>query len=106
MDKFQECNIDKRPAYAFVTKVDAPDATVKKIQDILKAANVSNLKTGGIVDKSVETLVPTNGTAKDYVGSYGKHYNALTDGPACDAASSFVSFSQLVIAIFAFIQLA
>ena len=48
LDKFQECNIDKRPASAFVTKVDAPAATVEKIQDILKAANVTDLKTGGL----------------------------------------------------------
>ena len=82
--KFKDCNVDKKPASAFVTKLDASASTVKKIQDILMVANLADLKTGGIVSSSVENLVPYENTAKKYVGSYGDHYNALTDGPtAC-----------------------
>ena len=81
---------------------------MKKIQYTLMAANLNDLKTGGIVSSSVDNLVPREDTAKKYVGSYGDHYNALTqDDPKCDAASTVLaSFTLLIIAIFAFLQLA
>ena len=80
---------------------------MKKIQDILRKANLTALQTGGIFGSYVEKLVAyKEDTAKKYVGSYGNHYNALTDGPTCAAASTFVSFTLLFIAIFAFLQLA
>ena len=119
LGEYKNCNIDKRPASAFVTKTNASASTVKKIQDILMAANVTDLKTGGIVSSSIENLVPYEDTAKKYVGSYGDHYNALTDGPPCDtttpamtmsstdtASSVLVSFTLSIIGIFAFLQLA
>lgn len=110
--EFKDCNIDKKPASAFVTKANASASTVKKIQDILMAANLTNLKTGNIVSSSVENLIPYEDTAKKYVGSFGDHYNALTDGPPCGAttptptSSVLVSFTLPITAIFAFLQLA
>ena len=108
MNEYRDCNIDKRPASAFVTKADASQATVKKIKDTLMAANLADLKTGGIVSDSVENLVPYEDTARKYVGSYGDHYNALGKDKDCSGAASslFVSFSLLIFAIFAFLQLA
>ena len=79
---------------------------VTKIKNILKAANFTELRTGGIVSSSEEKLVPHEASAKEYVGSYGNHYNALTAGPPSAASSVFVSFTLPIIAIFAFLQLA
>ena len=109
MDQYKTCNIDKRPASAFVTKTGASAATVSKIKSILDNVDLADLKTGEIVSDNIEKLVSREATAKDYVGEYGKHYNALTEGEKCpvaSASSTFVSFSLLVIAIFAFLQLA
>lgn len=103
------CNIDKRPASAFVTKTDAPAATVTKIKSILTNVDLADLEKGGIVSGYIEKLVSHEATAEVYVGQYGKHYNALTEGEECpvaSASSTFVSFSLLVSAIFAFLRLA
>ena len=131
--EFKDCNIDKKPASAFVTKANASASTVKKIQDILMRANLTDLKTGKIISSSVENLMPYEDTAKKYVGSFGDHYNALTDGLPCGptnptstttsaassvlvsftlptttsaASSVLVSFTLPITAIFAFLQLA
>ena len=79
-------------------------------------ASLTDLKTGGIVGSYIEKLVAREDTAKKYVGNYGNHYNALTDGPPCNAttptttsaASSVlqVAFTLPITAIFAFLQLA
>ena len=143
LDHYQDCNIDKRPASAFITKANTSAATVKKIQNILKAANFPDLQAGGIVSSYEEKLVPRETSAKEYVGSYGDHYNALTTGPPANkpttiptpsatstaastatstanstatpatsptttsaASSVFFSFTLLIVAIFAFLQLA
>lgn len=115
--EFKDCNIDKKPASAFVTKANVSASTVKKIQDILMAADLADLKTGEIVSSSVENLMPYEDTAKKYVGSFGDHYNALTDGPPCNAttptstttttsaaSSVLVSFTLPITAIFALLR--
>ena len=81
LEAYQDCNIDKRPASAFVMKASASAAMVMKIQNILKMANFADLQAGGIVSSYEEKLVPREASAKEYVGSYGDHYNALTTGP-------------------------
>ena len=106
LDAYQECNIDKRPASAFIVKSRATAEIVKKIQNILKTANFADLQAGGIVSSTDEKLAPHEASAKDYVGSYGDHYNALTAGPPSAASSVLVSFTLPIIAIFAFLQLA
>lgn len=119
-DDYMNCYIGKRPASAFVTKNNASAATVKKIQDTLKAAGIKDLKTGGIVNSFVENLVPYDNTAITYVGDYGDYYKALGGDKDCSgggsgggsgkcsgtASSLFVSFTLLITAIFAFLQLA
>ena len=80
LDDFKTCNIDARPAAAFVTSKDTSDATIKQYQDLLKAAGVAKLKKGGFVSSDCEALKDYTGTAKKYVGDYGVYYNALS-GP-------------------------
>ena len=81
LEAYQDCNIDERPASAFIMKASASAAMVMKIQNILKTANFADLQAGGIVSSYEEKLVPREASAKEYVGSYGDHYNALTTGP-------------------------
>jgi hypothetical protein len=79
---------------------------VKKMQEILDAAGVANLKKGSIVSDECEKLEAYSGSVEMYVGDYGKHYNAL-DGPddTSAAPSNLVSFALQIIAIFAFVIL-
>jgi hypothetical protein len=89
-----------------VTNKDASDDKVKKMQNILDAAGVANLKKGDIVSSNCVNMQTYNGTVEEYVGDYGKHYKAL-DGPddTSAAPSNLVSFALQIIAIFAFVIL-
>ena len=120
LKNFITCNIDKRPLHALVTRKDTSDEMVKKWQKMLEDATFDDLQKGGIVSSYAEKLEKYSGSVKDYVGDYGKHYNALsgqippvptptpTPTPTMkpsSAPSSFGSFALQAIAIFAFVFL-
>ena len=106
LDNYKSCYIAKRPLFALVTSKDTADAMVTKWQNILNNANLADLEKGGIVSNGTEKLEEYKGSVKDYVGDYGKYFNALSGpGDTSSAPSSFSSFAVQVIAIFAFVFL-
>ena len=103
-----------KPAYAFVTSKDTSDAMVKKMQDMLKNADLTELGKYGMVSSNIDTLEKYSGTVEEYVKPYGDYYNALsgkgippTVPPTVPSAASsnLVLFALQVIAIFAFVFL-
>lgn len=80
LDEFLTCNIDKRPASAFVVSKEKSDEIVKKYAAMLKAADINDLIKGDIVWSGTESLQDYSETVEMYVGEYGKHFKALA-GP-------------------------
>ena len=86
-----------------------------KWQNMLENANLTKLENGGIVSKDIEKLEKYSESVDDYVGDYGKYFNALigpgkpnsTNTPSTtnSATSSFVSFALQAVAILAFVIL-
>ena len=124
---FKTCNTGAKPLNALVTSRETPDTMVTKWQNMLKNANLTDLKKGGIVSSNAEKLEKYMGSVEDYVGDYGKYFNALfgpdkpnptttssptntpspTNKPSTtnSATSSFVSFALQTVAILAFVIL-
>ncbi len=96
-----------RPAYALVTSKDTSDAMVKKMQDMLKDATLTELEKYGMVSSNIDKLVLYSGTVEKYVKPYADYYNALSGKgiPVSAAPSNLVSFALQVVAIFAFVFL-
>ena len=77
LDDYQSCNIDKRPAHAFVTSASKSKEDVEKYKKLLKNAKLGDLKKGGIVGNGTESLQEFTGTLKKYLEPYSLYYKAV-----------------------------